>query len=102
MDFDTNFLAFLLRGPTWTPAETPELVRLQAAHVAHLTRRTDSGQLVLNGPCTDGGNLRGVSVYKVASQAEAQALANEDPMVDAGRLVIEFHPWMVPAGSRLP
>ena len=102
MDFDTYFLAFILRGPAWTPVESPDLYRLQAAHLAHLTSLRESGQLLLNGPCTDGGNLRGVSVYKVASLAEAQALANEDPMVQAGRLVIEFHPWLVPAGSRLP
>jgi uncharacterized protein YciI len=102
MDFDTYYLAFLLRGPAWTPVESPDLDRLQAAHLAHLRQLIQSGQLVLNGPCADNGNLRGVSVYKVASLAEAQALANDDPMVKAGRLVIEFHPWMLPAGSRLP
>lgn len=102
MDFDTYYLAFLLRGPAWTPIESPDLDRLQAAHLAHLTRLRESGQLLLNGPCADDGNLRGVSVYKVASLAEAQALAAADPMVQAGRLVVEFHPWLLPAGSRLP
>jgi hypothetical protein len=30
--------------------------------------------LIMNGPCADNGNLRGISVYKAASLAEAQAL----------------------------
>lgn len=96
MEFETYYVGFLMRGPNWTPEESPELVQLQADHVAHKARLRQGGQLIMNGPCADNGNLRGISVYKVGSLAEAQALANEDPMVKIGRLVMEWHTWTVP------
>jgi uncharacterized protein len=99
MEFVTFYIGFLMRGPNWTPEETPEIDPLQADHIAHKVRMAESGHLIMNGPCPDGGNLRGISVYKVASLAEAQALAGEDRMVKIGRLLVEFHPWMVPKAS---
>ncbi len=96
MEFETYYVGFLMRGPNWTPEESPDLEQLQADHVAHKARMAQAGYLIMNGPCADDGNLRGISVYKTASLAEAQALAGEDPMVQIGRLVIEWHPWMVP------
>jgi uncharacterized protein YciI len=96
MEFETYYVGLLMRGPNWSPEQTPEIERLQAEHVAHKVRMAQAGYLVMNGPCSDDGNLRGISVYKVGSLAEAQALAAEDPMVKIGRLVVEFHPWMVP------
>ena len=96
MEFDSYYIGFLLRGPNWTPEQTPELDQLQADHIAHKVRMTEADRLVMNGPCVDNGNLRGISVYKAASLAEAKAWADEDPMVQIGRLVTEFHPWLVP------
>jgi uncharacterized protein YciI len=96
MEFDTYYVGFLMRGPNWTPGASPELDQLQADHVAHKRRMAEAGYLILNGPCADDGNLRGISVYQAASLAEAQALAAEDPMVQNGRLVMEWHPWLVP------
>ena len=50
---------------------------------------------MLNGPVLDGGDLRGVGVFRVGSLAEAQALSDADPAVQAGRLISEIHPWMI-------
>jgi uncharacterized protein YciI len=96
MEFETYYVGLLMRGPNWMPAASPELDQLQAGHIAHKVRLGESGQLIMNGPCADNGNLRGISIYKVDSLAEAQALANEDPMVKIGRLVMEWHAWLVP------
>jgi uncharacterized protein YciI len=92
------FLRILKRGPVWTPAETPELERLQEAHLAYGTKLIGEGKIVLNGPLLDGGLLRGVSVMWVSSLEEAQTLADGDPAVQAGRLVCEVRPWMVQRG----
>jgi len=43
----------------------------------------------------DGGDLRGVGIFRVGSLAEAQALSDADPAVRAGRLISEVHPWMI-------
>lgn len=88
------YLRLLKRGPLWTPEETPEIERLQAAHLAHGEKLRAEGKLILNGPLLDNGDLRGVGIFRVSSLEEAQALSDADPAVKAGRLVSELHPWM--------
>ncbi len=97
------YLCILKKGPRWTGVESPELEALQAAHLANFERLGKLGKVVLNGPLLDqleaGGELRGLSIFKTASLAEAQALAATDPMVNIGHLVAEIHPWMIRAGA---
>jgi uncharacterized protein YciI len=102
MDMSTYYACLLLKGPAWTAAETPELERLQERHLAHLTELRASGKLLVAGPCIDGGNLRGISIFKTASLEEARILAQADPAVQAGRFVVELHTWMAPGGALLP
>ncbi len=92
------YLRLLKRGPLWTPEVTPEVQRLQAAHLAYGRKLYEAGKLILNGPMLDNGDLRGVSIMRVASLEEARALADADPSVQAGRLVSEVHPWMMQKG----
>lgn len=93
----TYQVAFLKRGPKWTPKSTPETQKLQEAHMAHIGAMAKSGKLILAGPFSDGGELRGMFVFK-ASAEEAKQLAEQDPTVKAGRLVLEWHPWYSPEG----
>lgn len=86
--------AFLVRGPKYTPELTPEVEKIQRAHLTHIGDMAKAGKLVIAGPFLDGGNLRGVFVFR-CPEAEAKALAAEDPAVKAGRLLLEFHPWML-------
>ena len=92
------YLCFLRRGPAWTAEESPELGRLQEAHLAHLTWLLQAGHSIVSGPVLDAGDLRGVTLFRTGSLAEAQALAAQDPAVQAGRFVVEIYPWLVPAG----
>jgi uncharacterized protein YciI len=94
----TYYLVMLVKGPKWTPETSPALEQLQKDHLAHLGKMAAAGQLVLAGPLTDGGTIRGLGVFKVGSAEEARALEAEDPAVKAGRLAIEVHPWMVQRG----
>lgn len=94
-DMMVCYVRLLKRGPLWTPEETPDVQHLQAAHIAYGQRLRREGALVLNGPVLDGGDLRGVGVFRVGSLAEAQALSDADPAVQAGRLISEIHPWMI-------
>jgi uncharacterized protein len=97
-DMTVYYLRILKRGPLWSPEETPELERLQEAHLAYGRKLTAEGKLVINGPLLDGGDLRGVSVMRVSSLEEARVLSEGDPSVQAGRLSFELHPWMVYKG----
>jgi uncharacterized protein YciI len=89
----TYQVAFLRKGPAWTPGETPELQKLQEAHLAHIRAMGESGKLLVAGPFSDGGDLRGMFIFRLDSLEEARALAEQDPAVQAGRLVLEWHPW---------
>ena len=98
IDMTTYFLGLLRRGSTWTPEETDETERIQNEHLAHIRQMFEDGALILAGPFTDGGDLRGLFLFGTATIEEAQELAAADPAVRAGRLIVEIHPWMVPSG----
>ena len=93
----TYYVALLRRGPAWTADKTPEIAKLQEAHLAHIRKMSETGKLIAAGPFLDGGDLRGVFVFN-ATPEEAKALAASDPMVNAGRLALDFHPWWVAEG----
>jgi uncharacterized protein YciI len=94
----TVYLALLTRGAKWTPEKTPATAELQKAHMANIVRLAEMKKLVVAGPFGDEGKLRGIFVFKVASIDEARALSETDPAVQAGRLAIDIHPWLVPEG----
>ena len=97
-EMTTYYFGMLIRGPKWSPEETPERAELQKQHLAYMDGMYEKGRLLIAGPLTDDGTIRGLVVYKAASIEEARSLAEGDPAVKAGRLKIEIHPWMVQKG----
>jgi uncharacterized protein YciI len=95
---ETVYLAFLVRGEKWTPERTPETEEIQKAHLANIGRLAKMKKLVVAGPFGDNGNLRGIFVFRVNSLEEARTLTLSDPAVQAGRLALDLHPWLVPEG----
>ena len=94
----TAYLALLTRGEKWTPEVTPATQELQKAHIANIVRLAEMKKLVVAGPFGDDGSLRGIFVFRVGSLEEARVLTQTDPAVQAGRLAIQLHPWLVPEG----
>lgn len=94
----TAYLAFLVRGDKWTPEKTAQTEAIQKAHLANIQKLADMKKLVVAGPFGDNGTLRGIFVFRVASIEEARQLAATDPAVQAGRLALQIHPWIVPEG----
>lgn len=92
------FIVFLKSGPnrSQSPEEAAEL---QEMHLAYLGGLYQKGIINLNGPSEGLGEIRGFSVYNVPTIEETVRLANEDPMVKAGRLIVEVHPWWLAKGS---
>jgi uncharacterized protein YciI len=88
----TYQVAFLKRGPSWTPQSNAETQKIQEGHMAHISAMAKTGKLILAGPFSDGGELRGMFVFKATAE-EAKELASQDPAVKSGRLVLEWHPW---------
>ena len=85
-------LVLLHKGPASREDEARN-ARLQLEHLQHLTKLQILGKLVLNGPTMIEHDILGVSVYAVPFE-EAVALAEADPKVKAGYLIVEAIPWM--------
>ena len=98
MKLTQTFLAFLTRGEKWTPEKTPATEEIQKGHMANINRLAEMKKLIAAGPFGDNGLLRGIFVFRVGSLEEAKALTSTDPAVQAGRLAMDIHPWMVPEG----
>lgn len=85
-------MAFLKAGPDRSQ-DSAEASRIQRAHLDNINRMAEKGMLVLAGPFLDNGELRGIYLFNTASVEEAEKLTSTDPAVQAGRLVMELHPW---------
>ncbi|MEM9680160.1 MAG: YciI family protein [Bacteroidota bacterium] len=94
------FIAFLKSGPNRDQSEE-EANKLQEAHLAHLGKMYELGYADISGPFGDDGDIRGITIYNVPNLQMADSLANVDPAVKAGRLVIEVHPWWAAKGFPL-
>ena len=94
------FIAFLKRGPNRSQTKK-EADSLQTLHLAHLGKMYNLGYADISGPFGDDGDIRGITIYNVPTLKMADSLANSDPMVKAGRLIIEVHPWWAAKGFPL-
>jgi uncharacterized protein YciI len=92
------FIIFLKEGPNREQPEE-EAKKIQSEHLAYLGGLFKQGVLNLNGPIGDESDIAGISVYNTATMEEAIKLAEADPAVKAGRLVVEAHPWWLAKGS---
>lgn len=99
-EMKTYYLVFLKKGENRTQDSTT-VSKLQAEHMAHLTKMADSGKMDICGPLMEDIDIRGICIYNVATKEEAEKLANEDPMVKSGRLKVEVHPFYSAKGVSL-
>ncbi len=76
-----------------------ELEKIQAGHMANISRLAEEGKLLVAGPMGDDSKLRGIFILDCESVAEAQALVETDPAVKAGRLRAEYHTWWTARGT---
>ncbi len=91
------FMVFLKSGPNRSQSKE-EADSLQTLHLQHLGRMYEEGYADISGPFGDEGEIRGVTIYNTPNLEMADSLANMDPMVKAGRLLIEIHPWWAAKG----
>jgi uncharacterized protein YciI len=94
------FLCLFRKGPHWDiPKDHEDLMPAQLAFLRH---QTEAGNFLLAGPVlghmqdpTD--DVTGIAIIHASNFKEAQTLANEDPAVQAGRLIAEVRPVFLPA-----
>jgi uncharacterized protein len=91
----------LKRGPNAGKGDKAEQDKIQAGHMANIQKMAAAGKLIVAGPMGDDGDLRGIFIFDAKSVDEVKAMAEEDPAIKAGRLVLELHPWYAAAGLRV-
>jgi uncharacterized protein YciI len=91
--FEQYTLVLLKRGDKWNP-NAPELGDVMKGHHAYVKQITEQGKLAIAGPFpfSDPGELLGVSIFRVGGEQTAKLL-QDDPIVKAGLLKTEIHPW---------
>ena len=100
-EMTTYVIGFLKKGPNSGQGSKEESARIQEGHMANIRKMAAAGKLIVAGPMGDDTDLRGIFIFKAKSPAEVQAMAQEDPAIKAGRLVLELHPWFAAAGLRV-
>ena len=89
------YLALLSSGPKASAGTAAEQQKVLLEHLWNIRRRLDDKSYAAAGPFGDAGDLRGIFVIAAKTAEEAKAIAESDPMVKAGVLSIELHPWWV-------
>ena len=84
-------MALLKRGPKWSPSGVPKEV--QSAHLANVMSLLESGKATIAGPLGDEGDIVGIYIFRAKSADEAKTWVESDPLVKAGIVVAEMHPW---------
>jgi uncharacterized protein YciI len=91
-------LGFLRAHPERKELPAEEANRIQAAHMAHLRKMSQSGALVGAGPLLNSPDLRGVLIFKNIKLEEARKMASEDPTVLNKRLRVDLSEWTARPG----
>ncbi|MBL8178893.1 MAG: hypothetical protein JNK48_29740 [Bryobacterales bacterium] len=92
------YLGLLKKGPQWdsTSAKASEI---QKHHLAHLRHMHELGKLTVAGPFGDNGEIRGILIFRGKDPIDdIRKLAEADPAVQSGRMMLELHPWYVQDG----
>lgn len=96
------FIAFLKEGPKRDQPKA-EADKIQTAHLANLEKLANEKRICMVGPFGEDpdSDIQGMIIFSVPDKEEALRLAAQDPAVQAGRLIIEVHPWWAAMGSEL-
>src|ERR1700689_3441231 len=91
--FEQYSLVLMKNGDKWNP-NAPEFMDVMKQHHAYVKLMIDAGNLAVAGPFPfgDPGELRGVGIFRVGAEQTAKLL-QDDPVVKAGLLKPEIHPW---------
>ena len=101
-EFDTYWMAFLIRGDDPPELDEKASMELQRRHLAHLSKLYREGYSLVAGPFEVPADdaLRGIVLYRGdLGREQVEELTNADPAVQAGRLKIEGRKWGTPAGA---
>ena len=104
-EWETVYACFLGANLDYVAGTADQESALTMAHMQYQLRLQADGKAVAAGGIGQGQGadmIIGLTIIRAASLSEAQALANDDPAVKAGRLHAWVREWWVPAGKLSP
>ena len=95
---DTRFRVLgLLKRPANLPELTTErLEEIQQGHLEHNEAMIALGALVITGPVDNGGDLRGIMIFRTHNPDKTRKLVADDPAIEADRLELDLYRWRIP------
>jgi uncharacterized protein YciI len=95
-------LVLLKSGEKWNPG-APGFMDVMKQHHAFVEEMTEKGKIAVAGPFpfSDPGELRGITIYRTGAEETAKIVQN-DPIIKAGLLKTEMHPWITGKGVLAP
>ncbi len=94
------FLVMLKKGPNREHSKE-EAAEIQKKHMEHINWLAKTNKISIAGPSDKHETIAGFLLFNTETLKEADSLANLDPAVKAGRLVVETVPWWASKGSKL-
>ena len=95
-------LAILKTGPKDGEVQGDARKALFKGHFDNMNRLAKEGKLAVAGPFNDPAKVyRGLFILAVPTVEEAKVLAETDPTVKAGVLIVEYVPWFGSASLML-
>jgi uncharacterized protein YciI len=96
------WLVLLKKGPIRNQ-DSLTAAKIQAGHMANITRLYEAGTLKVAGPFAEETLAQGLFIFDCSNKSELESLLQTDPAIKTGRLVAEIHPWYTaPIGSFTP
>ena len=74
-DRNRYYLVKLVKGPAWQPGISLGLIVLQFKHMHNLWRLQREKKIVLAGPLSNEGEIRGIAIFKVDTEEEVLGIS---------------------------
>ncbi|MEZ4412901.1 MAG: YciI family protein [Gemmatimonadales bacterium] len=102
-EWSTHYAWFLVANPAYVSQGEEAEAALTNAHIQYQLQLHAEGHAIVAGGFAPlaGDPVIGLTVLRAATQEAAQALADADPAVRAGRLLARVRTWWVPT-EQLP
>lgn len=100
-EFDVYEFVLMRRADEAPEMDEDAAELLQSQHLGYLESMKAAGYLKVAGPFDEqpDDTWRGLGLYQVGSLEEARRLAEADPSVRAGRLVVDVMRWYTKKGA---
>ena len=95
------FMLIYLSGDNKEEISKEKSAELQKGHLGHINKMAEEGAVQMAGPFGDQTEKRGILIFDVDTKEEVVEWVSQDPLVKAGRLKYEIHPWWTAKGSCL-